>query len=238
MGTYKNTELIIKNSAEFPCSYIKGKLERRIYVNLSNQNKYKKIISDFTKRGFRRNHNHMYIPSCINCNACISTRINIKKFSLSKSNKRNLKINNDLFFTSFKNYSNNRFLLFKQYCRARHSSGHMQNMSENEFINFFHKSINETKIYDLVDKHNNLYASILLDELEDGYSAVYSFFNPVKKKRGLGKNLILQSINELKKINKKYLYLGFWIKESKTMSYKSSFNQIEYFQNGNWTEKL
>ena len=90
MGTYKNTELIIKNSAEFPCSYIKGKLERRIYVNLSNQNKNKKIISDFTKRGFRRNHNHMYIPSCINCNACISTRINIKKFSLSKSNKRNL----------------------------------------------------------------------------------------------------------------------------------------------------
>ncbi len=238
MGTYKNSELIIKNSAEFPCSYIKGKLERRIYVNLTNHDKNKKIISDFTKRGFRRNHNHMYIPSCVNCNACISTRINLRKFTLSKSNKRNLKINNDLFFKSFKNYSSNRFLLFKEYCRTRHSSGHMQNMSENEFINFFHESINETKIYDLVDEYNNLYGSILLDELEDGFSAVYSFFNPNKKKRGLGKNLILQSINELKKINKKFLYLGFWIKESKTMSYKSSFNQIEYFKNGNWTEKL
>ena len=61
MGTFKQNELLIKNSMEFPCSYIQGKLEKRIYINLNNHVNLQKMITEFTKRGFRRNHNHMYI---------------------------------------------------------------------------------------------------------------------------------------------------------------------------------
>ncbi len=238
MGTFKQNEFLIKNSMEFPCSYIQGKLEKRIYINLNNHVNLQKMITEFTKRGFRRNHNHMYIPSCTNCNECISTRINIKKFFLSRSNKRNLKNNSDLFLISNTKYTHDRFLLFKEYCSVRHSSGQMQNMTENEFINFFHKSSNKTKIFDLINENNQLYGSILLDELEDGFSAVYSFFNPKEKKRSLGKNIILQTIRKLDELKNKYLYLGFWVKESRTMNYKSLFNHVEYFKGGTWTENL
>tara|TARA_X000000950_G_scaffold55739_1_gene66958 strand:- start:761 stop:1105 length:345 start_codon:yes stop_codon:yes gene_type:complete len=113
----------------------------------------------------------------------------------------------------------------------------MQYMSIEEFENFFQKNNNDTIIVDLIDSRRNLYGSILLDILEDGYSAVYSFFNPCSKKRGLGKNLILRSLELLKLNNKNNLYLGYWVRDSNTMSYKYSFEGLELFINGEWKSK-
>ncbi len=233
MGTVKLNQLLLKSSIEFPCSYIKGKLEKRIYVSIVYPESGE-IVSELTRKGFRRNYNHMYIPSCKNCNSCISSRINIKKFVFTKSNKRNLRLNKDLTLIVNNNYNKNRYDLFKQYCRVRHSKGSMKTMTENEFIGFFHKSINKTIIYDLVDSENKLYGSILLDVLKDGYSAVYSFFDPNFSNRGLGKNLILRIIKNMKEKESPFLYLGYWVKESKNMRYKSSYNNIEYYRNENW----
>ena len=120
----------------------------------------------------------MYIPSCNGCNSCISSRLNVNQFKFSKNNKRNLRINDDLILTTNLRYSPERFKLFRLYCNLRHSNGQMKFMSEEEFMNFFHKTINKTLIYDLVDKNNKLFGSILLDDLTDGFSAVYSFFDP------------------------------------------------------------
>ena len=236
MGTFKNNEISLKSSTEFPCSYIKGKLEKRTYVNISNK-KRNILVSELTKQGFRRNYNHMYVPSCNNCNSCISSRLDIKKFRFSKNNKRNLRQNNDLILTTNSLYSPERFKLFRLYCNVRHPSGQMKFMSEKEFISFFHKPMNKTVIYDLIDKNDKLFGSILLDDLTDGLSAVYSFFDPNEKKRGLGKNLILNTISKLKEANKKFLYLGYWVKESKNMNYKSNFNSLEFFVNGTWVDK-
>ena len=77
----------------------------------------------------------------------------------------------------------------------------------------------------------------MLDVLDDGYSAVYSFFDPYSYKRGLGKNLILKTIQKLKE-KKSPLPWILEVRESKNMNYKSSFNNVEYFVNGEWTEKL
>ena len=99
------------------------------------------------------------------------------------------------------------------------------------------ESNNDTIIMDLIDSTRNLHGSILLDILDDGYSAVYSFFNPLSEKRGLGKNLILRSLELLKLYNKDNLYLGYWVKDSNTMNYKSSFEGLELFINGEWKSK-
>ena len=93
-----------KSSLSFPCSYIYGNVERRLYINLNNSDNIR-TFSSFIKNGFRRSYDSLYIPICENCNACISTRINIDKFTFSKRNKRVLKFNKDLFF--IKNTKNN-----------------------------------------------------------------------------------------------------------------------------------
>lgn len=239
MEILKQIKKSLKTSINFPCSYIKGNFEKRIYVDLKNFRNKKSIISELSKSGFRRSYDHMYIPQCDSCNLCISSRINLKKFNYTKSTLRNLRINSDLSLRfNTQNINKERYELFIKYCSHRHNNGQMQYMSIEEFEIFFHNNNNETTIIDLLDSGKNLHASILLDILEDGYSAVYSFYNPYSKKRGLGKNLILRCLELLKLNNKDNLYLGYWVKDSNTMNYKSSFKGLELFIDGKWKSKL
>ena len=238
MNDFAKKKVQFKKSINFPCSYIDGNIERRLYINLNNQINNENLISSFIKNGFRRSYDSLYIPICENCNACISTRINIDKFKFSKRNKRVLKINKDLFLTkTTKKKLDQRFHLFNEYCSMRHGSSQMSKMNKDEFESFFYESKNKIEIYDLTDSSEKIFGSILIDILDDGYSAVYSFFNPFEKKRGLGNLLILKLITELKIIGKPYLYLGYWINNSKTMSYKSDFDNVEFFYNGEWVSK-
>ena len=159
-----------------------------MYIDLNNSLNKDILISELTQNGFRRNQDHMYIPICQNCNLCKSSRINLKKFTFTKSNNRNLKINSDLNLVSkLKNLDNERYNLFKKYCGVRHNASQMKNMGKKEFESFFYFSNNKNRVYDLVNKDLTLYGSILVDILDDGRSAVYSFFNPVEKKKGAGK---------------------------------------------------
>ena len=239
MEILKQIKKSLKTSINFPCSYIEGNSEKRIYIDLKNFSNKRTIISKLSKSGFRRSYDHMYIPQCSSCNLCISSRINLKKFKYTKSSLRNLKINSDLLLSfNTQNFKKERYELFIKYCSERHNKGQMQYMSNEEFENFFYKNNNDTTIIDLIDSKQNLFASILLDILDDGYSAVYSFFDPYSKKRGLGKNLILRSLELIKLKNKDNLYLGYWVKGSSTMDYKYSFKGLELFINGEWKSKL
>jgi arginine-tRNA-protein transferase len=238
MNESNKKKIEFKKSLNFPCSYLEGKTEKRLYVNINNWENNKLLISELTKNGFRRSHEHMYIPICEGCNACIPSRINIKKFKFSKNNLRVINLNSDLIFKkNFNNKSEKHYELFKNYCFERHESSQMTNMNIKEFENFFFESKNKNQIFDLVDSSENIWGSVLVDILNDGYSAVYSFFDPYQSKRSLGKVLILNLINELKTINKPFLYLGYWIKNSQKMFYKANFNNVEFFFGGKWENK-
>ncbi len=237
MNEFHKKKIEFKKTISFPCSYLEGKEEKRLYVNLNKNENDKLLISELTKNGFRRSYEHMYIPICENCNECIPSRISIKDFKFSKSNSRVIKYNSDLSFKKNIKNSDSHYELFKNYCYERHESSQMIDMSIKEFKNFFFESKNKNQVFDLVDSSDNLLGSILVDILNDGYSAVYSFFDPYKSKRSLGKLLILKLINELKTINKPFLYLGYWIKNSQKMFYKVSFNNVEFFLQGQWKNK-
>ena len=238
MDFLKNKNLIFRRTLSFNCSYLPKKMEKRLYINIPKSTDNQNLVSELTKNGFRRSFDHMYIPICDSCNMCIPSRINIKKFKLSKSNKRNLKINQDLIFKLDTGKRNNeRYELFKEYCITRHNDSQMAHMNKDEFESFFYNKFNKTNIYDIFDSSNSLIGSILMDVFADGYSAIYSFFEPQFKKRGLGKYLIIKSILELKVQNIPYLYLGFWVKNSTKMDYKVNFNNTELFVNGKWKEK-
>ena len=135
-----------------------------IVENLNNQKNNKDLISSFIKNGFRRSYDSLYIPICENCNACISTRINIDKFTFSKRNKRVLKFNKDLFFIkNTKKKLDQRFYLFNEYCSIRHGSSQMAKMSKKEFESFFYKSKNKIEICDLSDSKEKIFGSIIGD---------------------------------------------------------------------------
>lgn len=216
------------------CSYIKGNHEERLLLPIKGED-HEVIFEKLTKLGFRRNIDYMYLPVCKYCSKCVSTRISVNGFKPSKSQKRIFKKNNDFSFKEMiKNKKDERFNIFRKYLRLRHSDGMMLKMSLEEFEHFFYNAPTDSIIYDIMTPSNKLIGSILLDVMTDGMSAVYSFFDPYYYKNSLGIYLILKSIEKVQKSNKKFLYLGYWVKDSKKMNYKISFNNLELFMDGSW----
>ena len=76
----------------------------------------------------------------------------------------------------------------------------------------------------------------LIDVLNDGLSAVYTFFDP-DHRQGLGTFNVLWQIEQSRQINLPYVYLGYWISDSPKMAYKSKFQPCQILKNGHWQDK-
>ena len=80
-----------------------------------------------------------------------------------------------------------------------------------------------TVLAEFRDAGGALVAVSLLDRLDDGVSAVYSFYDPSLEKRSLGTWSILWLVDECQRQGLPYVYLGYWIEGSKKMDYKGRF---------------
>ena len=74
----------------------------------------------------------------------------------------------------------------------------------------------------------------LVDRLADGLSSVYTFFEPGVDGASYGTFNILWQIERCRALGVSYLYLGYWIAESRKMAYKSTFRPIEGLVDGDW----
>lgn len=221
------------NSLPRKCPYIPGKKEYLLFTDLTKFVS-KKSLEKLVSRGFRRNENIFYKPNCKNCKACKSTRVLVNDFLFSKNFKRILKKNNDLKIKIGKPKTRQEhYKLFKKYLKQRHSNGDMANMTYLDFRTMLEISPVETKILHIY-KNNKFFGAILYDIYKNSFSANYSFYNPKYKNRSLGSFLILKLIEQAKKEKIEYLYLGYYIKECKKMSYKINFKPIEILKNKNW----
>lgn len=82
-------------------------------------------------------------------------------------------------------------------------------------------------------KDSRLVMVSIVDVLEQGLSAVYTFYDP-DMTAGLGTFSILWQIEQCKKLGLPWLYLGYWIKDSPKMSYKSRFQPAQYLYHSKW----
>lgn len=192
------------------------------------------LYNQLSQLGFRRSGDHLYRPHCDNCNACIPTRINVNDFQASRSQKRIWKKNQDLsIHTASNNYNPEHYAIYEKYLNARHEGGDMHPPSDEQYQNFLNSSWANTFFYEF-RQGDKLLAVAVVDWLEDGISAVYTYYDPDEEKRSLGSFAILWQINLLKQHKLPHLYLGYWIKECSKMSYKIKFRPIELFINQRW----
>ena len=214
------------------CPYLAGKVEKRIATDISTN---KKIYEELSINGFRRVENWMYRPVCDNCSACKSYRVDIGKFKITKSLKRILKNFENFSYSLEKNISTKEnFELFKRYQSVRHAGGSMSDMDEDEFASMIETSPINTSLLEFRDEYKSLIGTILLDINEKNLSAVYSFFDPKFNKLGLGNYMIIQCLLFGQSKKYKYLYLGYYIEELSSMSYKSRFKPGQILNNNEW----
>jgi arginine-tRNA-protein transferase len=79
-----------------------------------------------------------------------------------------------------------------------------------------------------------LQASALTDVLRDGLSMVYSFYKPELSKRSVGAFMVLDHIRLAAELGLPYVYLGYWVKGSEKMGYKSDFMPLEVYDTDGW----
>jgi arginine-tRNA-protein transferase len=84
------------------------------------------------------------------------------------------------------------------------------------------------------DAAGTLKGCMIADHVADGYSAVYSFFAPDQPARSLGSFMILSLVNETKRQEKAFVYLGYWIAASRKMAYKSRFEPLQKLGAQGW----
>ena len=216
------------------CPYLTGNVEKRIATDITYNSK---IYDELATNGFRRVENWMYRPVCDNCSACKSYRVNLSNFELTKSLKRITKKLSKVNYRLVGNKSKaEHFKLFKKYQLDRHTGGSMSHMDECEFALMIETSPIKTKLMEFRDQSENLIGVILLDIDDNNLSAVYSFFDPKFNKLGLGNFMIIQCLLFGKKRKYRYLYLGYYIDQISSMSYKCRFKPGQIFSNNQWKD--
>ena len=217
-----------------PCDYFPDRLESKTVADLNGQDA-QFWANALSRAGFRRSFDLCYVPSCPDCQACISVRIRVRDFQMSKTMKKTLKLNQDLKISVVPNVATKeQYGLFKAYLSARHRGGEMEKMDFEEYRAMIEDSPIKT---DLIEFRfaGDLCAVMLADTFDDGFSAVYSFFNPDLSKRSLGTFMILELIRLARENNKAYVYLGYLIRGLSNMAYKERFSALEYYRNGEWS---
>ena len=224
-------------TAPSPCPYLKGKTERKVFTELAGPDA-PSLNEALGRVGFRRSQSVVYRPACENCSECISVRVRAQEFNLSKSQKRVAKANTDLLAQICPpQVTDEQYDLLKDYLNSRHKGGSMADMSIEEYRDMVEASPVTTILVEyrrVIDSH--LMAVALTDELTDGLSMIYSYFAPSENKRSLGTYIILDHIARAKHAAKPHVYLGYWVKGSKKMSYKDKFTPLEKLGPGGWQD--
>ncbi|MBL4597244.1 MAG: arginyltransferase [Robiginitomaculum sp.] len=221
-------------TAAAPCPYLPDREETKLFTYLSMSDG-RELNDTLTAVGFRRAQNIIYRPVCTRCNACKSCRVLVADFVPSKNLRRILAKNLDLTRTVHPPKAKlEHFALISRYLSARHASGGMEGMDENDFSSLVEETSVATELVEYRDRDGQLLACALIDQLHDGPSMLYSFFDPQFSGRSLGMFMILDHIARAKNALQPYLYLGFWIQDSPKMNYKQRFRPLEILHATTW----
>lgn len=223
-------------TAPIACPYLAGRTERKLIVELAGGGATS-FYDDLSRAGFRRSHRFAYRPACRGCASCVPVRIVVDRCTVTRSTRRVLSANRDLHGRVVAARATpEHFRLFWIYQRSRHQDSDMAAMGYADYRAMVEDTPVRTAIAEFRDGSGRLVAASLIDLLDDGISAVYSFYDPQQKKRSLGTWSILWLVEECRRRALPYVYLGYWIADSPKMAYKARFTGLERLVPGGWVD--
>lgn len=216
------------------CSYLPNKSARMVFLDPTHRIDVL-TISELSRSGFRRSGDFVYRPECHLCRQCLSSRVPVREYEMNSAQKKAWKRNQDLQvrISSPQQASNVHYELYERYINERHIDGDMYPPSHDQFEKFLLQSCAESFFLELWQGDKLLSVSTC-DLLDDGLSAVYTFFDPDENRRSLGVFAILKQIEHIRKLGLHYIYLGYWVPHSKKMNYKAQYLPLELLIDGQW----
>ncbi|MDP2072046.1 arginyltransferase [Methylotenera sp.] len=238
----------------YSCGYLPNRLAQSLIASpqhLIDATVYSGLI----QQGFRRSGKFSYRPHCENCRECVAVRIILQDFTPSRSQKRAFKKHQNLSTRILPvAFYEEHYALYASYQKARHTTELLNQDDESlqdekpeqdeteQYLNFLCQTNVESVMVEFRENSQLKMVSVI-DIVRDGISAVYTFYQVHDSKSSstkvsFGTYNILWQVEWAKSLNLPYLYLGYWIKDSKKMAYKQNFKPLEKLLDGEWTQKI
>lgn len=222
-------------TAPYSCSYLTSR-KARSQVATPNHLITSELYGDLVQMGFRRSGAFAYRPYCDGCRECIPLRIPVAEFEPNRTQRRLIKRHDAQLVIRREplQFRDEHYRLYQAYQSHRHAGGGMDQDSRDQYAQFLLQSRVSTELISFRQPNGDLAMVSIVDKLPDGLSAVYTFYDPTDPRNSFGTYGILWQIAECQRLNLSYLYLGYWIAESKKMAYKAGFKPSEMLIHGQW----
>ena len=229
----------------YKCGYLPNKLAQSL-IAAPHHLVDSDIYSGLIQQGFRRSGKFAYRPYCDNCKACIAIRLILDEFAPTRSQKRAYKQHANLSVRVLPlDYQQQHFELYTSYQALRHADDEASQQAEahrtaeiqteaDQYRQFLCKSNVESLMIEFSDAASAVKIVSVIDVVNDGISAVYTFYDALETRASFGTYSIMWLAEWAKILGLPYLYLGYWIEASPKMAYKQQFKPQQKLIEGEW----